>query len=214
MLYRLVTQRRQPCYTDWSHREDSHAIWTGHNREDSHAIWMDHTEDPFLLLLPFINDVYVTLGTTNKAQGQRTCHQVTSPNLQVFRWKKSVWDREEPSLLFTKGSTGHDCALLESLQKVLCLSHSGMTAGEPSPTLQTPGIPDDMISQVTASLTKMLSSTRFCHYNVDFATKLLREETDEKYYQFHHKMPLTCRSLKVPENSCPGGQTLTPKICQ
>lgn len=55
---------------------------------------------------------------------------------------------------FMKGITGHGCALLESLQKVFCLSHTGMTAGELSPTLQTLGIPYDMISQVTASLTK------------------------------------------------------------
>lgn len=57
MLYVLVTQGGYSC------------------------IWMDHTEDPFLLLLPFISDVCVTFRTTNKAQGQRTCHQVTFPNL-------------------------------------------------------------------------------------------------------------------------------------
>lgn len=96
------------------------------------------------------------------------------------------------------------CALLEPLQKVLCLSHTGMTAGELSPTLQTPGIPYDVISQVTASLTKTLSSTRFCHYKVDFSTKLLREETatgvgwfDERSISFIHSVVITKCHLSV-----------------
>lgn len=29
-------------------------------REYSHAIWIDHTVETFLLLLPFVNNVYVT----------------------------------------------------------------------------------------------------------------------------------------------------------
>lgn len=103
-----------------------------------------------------------------------------------------------------RGSTGHGCALLEPLQEVSCLPHTVRTAGELSPTLQTPGIPYDVISQVTASLTKTLSSTRFCHYNGDFSTKLLREETatgvgwfDERSISFIHSVVITKCHLSV-----------------
>lgn len=109
-----------------------------------------------------------------------------------------------------RGSTGHGCALLEPLQKVSCLPHTvARTAGELSPTLKTPGIPYDVISQVTASLTKTLSSMRFCHYNGDFSTKLLREETatgvgwlDEGSISFIHSVVITKCHLSVDPQNC------------
>lgn len=107
-------------------------------REYSHATWTDHTVEPFLLLLPFVNNVYVTLRITNKAQRQRTCHLVTSPNLQVFRWKQPGCGQGEGILsCFVKGSSEHGCALLEFLQEVylyLCLSHKRTETRELSHT--------------------------------------------------------------------------------